>query len=73
MLRQKSEIIQGIDREISQAIHKNIKNSKLKVQVAIRGEELRVTGAKKDLLQKAIQITKDLDVKLPIQFINFRD
>ena len=73
MLRQKSEIVQGIDREISQTIHKNIKNSKLKVQVAIRGEELRVTGAKKDLLQKAIQITKDLDIKLPIQVVNFRD
>ena len=73
MLRQKAQIVQGIDREISQTIHKNIKNSKLKVQVAIRGEELRVTGAKKDLLQKAIQITKDLDIKLPIQFINFRD
>ena len=50
-----------------------ILNSKLKVQVAIRGEELRVTGAKKDLLQKAIQMTKDLDIKLPIQFVNFRD
>ena len=73
MLRQKSEIIQGIDREISQTIHKNIKNSKLKVQVAIRGEELRVTGVKKDLLQKVIQMTKDLDIKLPIQFVNFRD
>ena len=73
MLRQKSEIIQGINREISQTIHKNIKNSKLKVQVAIRGEELRVTGVKKDLLQKVIQMTKDLDIKLPIQFVNFRD
>ena len=73
MLRQKSQIVQGIDREISQTIHKNIKNSKLKVQVSIRGEELRVDGAKRDLLQKAIQITKELNIKLPIQFVNFRD
>lgn len=73
MLKQKSQIIQGIDREISQTIHKNIKNSKLKVQVSIRGEELRVDGAKRDLLQKAIQITKELNIKLPIQFVNFRD
>lgn len=73
MLKQKSQIIQGIDREISQTIHKNIKNSKLKVQVSIRGEELRVNGAKRDLLQKAIQITKELNIKLPIQFVNFRD
>ena len=62
MLKQKSQIIQGIDREISQTIHKNIKNSKLKVQVSIRGEELRVDGAKRDLLQKAIQITKELNI-----------
>ena len=73
MLRQKSKIIQGIDKEISQIINKSIKNSKLKIQVAIRGEELRVTGTKKDLLQRAIQLTKELDIKQPLQFINFRD
>ena len=73
MLRQKSHIVQGIDRDISQIINKSIKNSKLKVQVAIRGEEMRVSGSKKDLLQKAIQLTKELDIKQPLQFINFRD
>ncbi len=73
MLRQKSPIIQGIDKDISQMINKCIKNSKLKVQVAIRGEELRVSSAKKDLLQKAIQMAKELDIKQPLQFINFRD
>ena len=73
LLRQKSQIIQGIDKEISQTINKCIKNSKIKVQVAIRGEELRVSGGKKDLLQKAIQLTKELEIKQPLQFINFRD
>ena len=73
LLRQRSPIIQGVDKEISQIINKSIKNSKLKVQVAIRGDELRVSGAKKDLLQKAIQLTKELDIKQPLQFINFRD
>ena len=73
MLRQKSQIVQGIDKEISQIINKSIKNSKLKVQVAIRGEEMRVSGSKKDLLQKAIQLTKELGIKQPLQFINFRD
>jgi uncharacterized protein YajQ (UPF0234 family) len=73
LLRQKSPIIQGIDKEISQTINKCIKNSKIKVQVAIRGEELRVSGGKKDLLQKAIQLTKELEIKQPLQFINFRD
>ena len=73
MLRQKSPIIQGIDREISQIINKSIKNSKLKVQISIRGDELRVTSGKRDLLQKIIQMIKDLEIKQPIQFINFRD
>ena len=73
MLRQKSPIIQGIDKDISQIINKTIKNSKLKVQVSIRGDELRVTSSKRDLLQKTIEMTKELDIKQPLQFINFRD
>ncbi len=73
MLRQKSKIVQGIDREISQKINKIIKNSKFKVQFAIRGEELRVTGAKRDVLQEVIQTIKNLEIKQPLQFINFRD
>ena len=73
MLKQSSPIIQGIDRDISQEINKCIKNSKLKVQVAIRGDELRVTSNKRDLLQTSIQMIKDLEIKQPLQFINFRD
>ena len=73
MLRQKSKIVQGIDREISQKINKIIKNSKFKVQFAIRGEALRITGAKRDVLQEVIQTIKNLEIKQPLQFINFRD
>ena len=73
MLKQKSKIIQGIDREISQKINKIIKNSKFKVQFAIRGEELRITGAKRDVLQEVILTIKNLEIKQPLQFINFRD
>ena len=73
MLRQTSLIIQGIEKEISQNIHKSIKNSKLKVQVAIRGDEIRVSSSKKDLLQKSIQLVKESNIKQPLQFINFRD
>ena len=73
MLRQKSKIIQGIDKEISQKINKIIKNSKFKVQFSIRGEELRITGAKRDVLQEVIQTIKKLEIKQPLQFINFRD
>jgi hypothetical protein len=73
MLRQKSKIIQGIDKELAQQINKTIKNSKLKVQVAIRGDEVRVTSNKRDLLQSTIQIIKEMKSKQPLQFINFRD
>lgn len=73
LLRQKSKILQGIDKDISQLINKTIKNSKVKVQVAIRGEELRVSGTKRDTLQVVIEMVKDLHIKQPIQFINFRD
>ncbi len=73
LLRQSANIIQGIDKDISQKINKCIKNSKIKVQVSIRGDELRVTSGKRDLLQKAIELTKDLDIKQPLQYVNFRD
>ena len=73
MLRQKATIIQGVDRDVSQKINKTIKDSKLKLQVAIRGDELRVSGNKRDALQKAIELIKSLEFKQPLQFINFRD
>ncbi len=73
LLKQKSEITQGIDREVSQQINKVIKNSKLKVQVAIRGDELRVSSGKRDLLQSTITLIKEMDLKQPLQYINFRD
>ena len=73
MLRQKAKIIQGVDKEVSQKINKTIKDSKLKLQVSIRGDELRVSGNKRDALQKAIELIKSLEFKQPLQFINFRD
>ena len=73
MLRQKSKIVQGIEREISQKINKIVKDSKLKLQIAIRGDEIRVSGQKRDVLQEAIQLIKNMGVKQPLQFINFRD
>ena len=73
MLRQKSKIIQGVDKEVAQLINKTIKNSKMKVQVAIRGDEIRVSGNKRDNLQSAIEMIKELGIKQPLQFINFRD
>ena len=54
-------------------ITKAIKDSKLKVQTSIQGQELRVSGKSKNDLQATIQLVKDLNLELPLQFINFRD
>ena len=72
-LRQKVTIKQGIEREIAQKITKAVKAEKVKVQVAIQGDELRVTGKKRDDLQAAIALIKGLDIELPLQYVNFRD
>ncbi len=72
-LRQLALVKQGIDRELAKTITKAIKDSKLKVQAAIQGDELRVTGKKRDDLQAAIALVRGLDVEQPLQFVNFRD
>ena len=72
-LRQVVTIKQGIDREVAQKITKAVKGSKMKVQVAIQGDELRVSGKKRDDLQATIAMIKDLKIDLPLQFINLRD
>ena len=72
-VRQSITMIQGIDREISKDIIKIIKDSKIKVQVSIQGDELRVNGKKRDDLQQTITLLKTQNFNLPLQFINFRD
>src|SRR4051812_14961991 len=62
-LRQTVLVKQGIDREIAKTIVKGIKESKLKVQAAIQGDELRVTGKKRDDLQAAIAFIKTLEIE----------
>ena len=64
---------QGIEIELARRLVKLVKNTKLKVQVAIQGEKLRVSGKKRDDLQTAIQVLKDANVDIPLQFINFRE
>ena len=63
---------QGIEVELARRLVKLVKNTKLKVQVAIEGEKLRVSGKKRDDLQTAIQVLKDANVDVPLQFINYR-
>lgn len=72
-LRQKVVIRQGIDRELGKRLVKDIKGTKLKVQVAVQGDELRVTAKKRDDLQAAIRHVKSLEIEHPLQFVNFRD
>ena len=72
-LRQKVIVRQGIAQHIAKKIVKEMKSSKLKVQVAIQGDELRVSGKKRDDLQAAIQAVKDMGLDLPLQYVNFRD
>ena len=72
-VRQKVIVRQGIDQEIAKKLVKDLKGSKIKVQVAIQGDELRVTGKKRDDLQAVIAALKEHDFGLPLQFTNFRD
>ena len=72
-LRQTVAIKQGVDRELGQKIVKAVKSAKLKVQVAIQGDELRVSGKKRDDLQSAIALVKEQDYEHPLQYVNFRD
>lgn len=72
-LRQQVVIRLGIDRELARTVVKAIKDSKLKVQAAVQGDELRVTGKKRNDLQAAIQLVRGLKIEQPLQFVNFRD
>ncbi len=72
-LRQEITVKQGIDRELAKRLVKELKDSKLKVQVSIQGDELRVSGKKRDDLQEAIALVRGAKVEQPLQFVNFRD
>ncbi len=72
-LKEIIKVKNGISQEIGKKIQRLIKDSKLKVQASIQGEEVRVTGAKRDDLQETMQLVKKDITELPLQFINFRD
>jgi len=71
--RQSITLRQGIDKELAKKITSLVKQSKIKVQAAIQGDSVRITGKKRDELQQVIQIVKDQNYDMPLQFINFRD
>lgn len=72
-LRQSVALRQGIETELAKRIVREIKDSKLKVQAAIQGEELRITAKKRDDLQAAIALLRGLKIEQPLQYVNFRE
>lgn len=72
-VKQSVTIKTGLETELAKKIIKHIKDGKLKVQASIQGDVVRVTGAKKDMLQEAIQLIKKTIDNFPLQFQNFRD
>ncbi len=71
--RQAVQVREGLDRDVARKMVKLIKDSKLKVQAAIQGEQLRVNGKKRDDLQQVMQMLRDASLGIPLQFNNFRD
>jgi cyclic-di-GMP-binding protein len=67
------KIKQGIEAETAKKINRTIKDSKLKLQATIQGDEVRVTGKNKDDLQAGIALLRREDFGIDLQFINFRD
>ena len=72
-VKQELKIKIGIETELAKKIVKLIKDSKLKVQASIQGDAVRVTGAKRDLLQETIALVKKSIDDFPLQYGNFRD
>jgi uncharacterized protein YajQ (UPF0234 family) len=64
---------QGINTDLARKIVKMIKDKRMKVQAAIQGDKVRVTGKKRDDLQQVMALIRDSDLDMPIQFDNFRD
>ena len=71
--RQLITLKQGLDQPNAKKIVKMVKEKKLKVQTAIQGDQVRVTGKKRDDLQSVMAMLRESDIDLPLQFTNFRD
>ena len=71
--RQELTVKQGIESEMAKKIVKMIKDTKIKVQAAIQGEKIRVTGKKRDDLQQVISMLKGANLDIPLQYENYRD
>ncbi len=72
-VKQVVKVREGVDQDLGKKITKLLKDSKMKVQGSIQGDVVRVSGAKKDLLQDAIALVKKSITDFPLQYKNFRD
>ena len=72
-VKQEVVVRQGLDKDLAKKIVKMIKDAKLKVQPAIQGDQVRVTGKKRDDLQTVIAFLREADLNMPLQYNNFRD
>ncbi|MCQ4273351.1 MULTISPECIES: YajQ family cyclic di-GMP-binding protein [Pseudomonas] len=73
VVKQEATLREGIDKELAKKIVALVKDAKLKVQAAIQGEQVRITGKKRDDLQEAIALLRTQDLGMPLQYNNFRD
>lgn len=71
-VRQKVDLVQGIDQENAKKISKLVRDSKLKVQAQIQGDQLRISAKNRDDLQQVIQLIKEADLPIAVQFTNYR-
>lgn len=72
-LRQTIVLRQGVEASLARQLIREIKDSKLRVQVSVQGDELRITGKKRDDLQAAITRIRGLKIEQPLQYLNFRE
>jgi uncharacterized protein YajQ (UPF0234 family) len=72
-LKQTIVLRQGVDANLARQLIREIKDSKLKVQASVQGDELRIIGKKRDDLQATIALVRGMKIEQPLQYINFRD
>ena len=72
-IRQTISIMQGIDADLGRKITKAVRGTKIKVQMSVQGNELRVSAKKRDDLQATIEFIKEMEIEQPLQYVNFRD
>ena len=71
-VRQKATLVQGIESDIAKKLIKAIKDSKIKVQASIQGDQVRVSGKNRDDLQSVMNLVRGLELDIPVDFTNFR-